>query len=110
MNTKRQQMIAASILNQMTDARLGLITVDQWIERYDAAEAEGVEHFLACRTRRGALRGVANAQAADELCDICGNPVDDGDEPGHGFYDNGAEAPLCSVACTEAFYGADQEV
>lgn len=39
-----------------------------------------------------------------ERCVECDGLVDAGDEPGHGFYDNGAEAPLCSEACTEKFY------
>ncbi len=39
-----------------------------------------------------------------DLCGICDQPVDSGDEPGHGFTDDGSEFPLCSVACTEAFY------
>ena len=40
-----------------------------------------------------------------DLCEMCGQPTDLGDEPGHGFADNGAQVPLCSVACTADFYG-----
>jgi len=64
MNTKKQAKIAASIHDQMLDVRLGFITTDEWVKRFDEAEAAGVELSLAARTRRAALRGVENAKNA----------------------------------------------
>lgn len=41
-----------------------------------------------------------------EVCWICDQPIDDGDEPGWVRLDDGTgpQVPICSVACTEAFF------
>lgn len=52
--------------------------------------------------------GSHEATPEPEECWICDRNIYEGDEPGHGFMDNGEPVPLCSVACTTTFY-ADED-
>lgn len=92
-----------------TVARLtALLAIEERAERAAlSVNPKGNKYSRAAAARAEQIRAqiaTLSADDASERCVECGGLVDAGDEPGHGFYDNGAEAPLCSEACTEKFY------
>ena len=87
-----------------------LVLVDRQYrdEDPDGYEPEGLTPNADGLYALGSYGWVWSEDDDPDLCHVCGGLNDAGDEPGQAQTLAGAWVPLCSVACTEAFYRGEE--